>query len=103
MPSIHVGWAVLFAVVAWGTGSNTGRVLTIGHAGLTSYVVVVTGNHFWADGVVAAAIIAVVLVAMRLASARVATADALPDGPVHIDLPRPAEPEDRLTAGSRRG
>ena len=60
MPSIHVGWAVLFAVAAWRTRSTAGRFLTITHAALTSYVVVVTGNHFWLDGVVAAAIVAAV-------------------------------------------
>jgi hypothetical protein len=60
MPSIHVGWAVLFAVAAWGTGSAFARVIATGHAVLTSYVVVVTGNHFWLDGIVAAAMVAVV-------------------------------------------
>jgi hypothetical protein len=60
MPSIHVGWAVLFAVAAWGTGSTAARALTLVHAVLTSYVVVVTGNHFWLDGVVAALIVAAV-------------------------------------------
>jgi hypothetical protein len=59
MPSIHVGWAVLFAVAAWGTRSTVARVLLIVHVLLTSYVVVVTGNHFWLDGVAAAAIVAV--------------------------------------------
>ena len=59
MPSIHVGWAVLFAVAAWGTRSVLARVLATAHAVLTSYVVVVTGNHFWLDGVVAAAMVAV--------------------------------------------
>jgi hypothetical protein len=58
MPSIHVGWAVLFAVAAWATRSTAARVVTIAHAVLTSVVVVVTGNHFWLDGVVAAALIA---------------------------------------------
>lgn len=59
MPSIHVGWAVLFAVAAWGTRSVVARTLATAHALLTSYVVVVTGNHFWLDGVAAAAIVAV--------------------------------------------
>jgi hypothetical protein len=60
MPSIHVGWAVLFAVAAWGTRSLSARILTIAHAALTTYVVVVTGNHFWLDGIVAAAMVAAV-------------------------------------------
>jgi hypothetical protein len=59
MPSIHVGWAVLFAVAAWATRSTAARVVTITHAVLTSVVVVVTGNHFWLDGIVAAAMAAV--------------------------------------------
>jgi len=58
MPSIHVGWAVLFAVAAWGTGSRVARVAAVTHAVLTSYVVVVTGNHFWLDGAVAAVLVA---------------------------------------------
>jgi hypothetical protein len=67
MPSIHVGWAVLFAVAAWRTRSTTARALATAHALITSYVVVVTGNHFWLDGIVAAAIVAVVVpVASRL-------------------------------------
>jgi len=59
MPSIHVGWAVLFAIGVWGTRSTLARVLVTMHLSLTSYVVVVTGNHFWLDGIVAAAIVAV--------------------------------------------
>ena len=59
MPSIHVGWAVLFAVAAWTTRSTVARVVTTTHALLTAYVVVVTGNHFWLDGVVATAMVAV--------------------------------------------
>jgi hypothetical protein len=59
MPSIHVGWAVLFAIAAWSTRSWMARILATMHALLTSYVVVVTGNHFWLDGVAAAAMVAV--------------------------------------------
>ena len=58
MPSIHVGWAVLFGVAAWSTRSMIARTLLTAHALLTAYVVVVTGNHFWLDGVVAAAMVA---------------------------------------------
>jgi hypothetical protein len=58
MPSIHVGWAVLFALAAWQTRSRLGRALATGHALATAYVVVVTGNHFWLDGVVAALLVA---------------------------------------------
>jgi hypothetical protein len=72
MPSIHVGWAVLFAIAAWSTRSILARVLATGHAVLTSYVVVVTGNHFWLDGVVAAAMVAVAWPMVAKLSARAA-------------------------------
>jgi hypothetical protein len=70
MPSIHVGWAVLFAIAAWSSRSITARVLLTAHALLTSYVVVVTGNHFWLDGVVAAAMVLVAWPLMANLSAR---------------------------------
>jgi hypothetical protein len=70
MPSIHVGWAVLFAVAAWRTGSRAGRLLTLTHAALTSYVVVVTGNHFWLDGIVSVPLVAAATLVAWLASAR---------------------------------
>jgi hypothetical protein len=59
MPSIHVGWAVLFAIALWRTGSATARALGSVHVALTSYVVMATGNHFWLDGAVAAVLAAV--------------------------------------------
>jgi PAP2 superfamily protein len=65
MPSIHVGWAVLFALAAWRTGSRVGTVVATLHALLTSYVVVVTGNHFWLDGAVAAVLAAAATVAAQ--------------------------------------
>lgn len=59
MPSIHVGWAVLFLVAVWATGSRPARVVASVHVVLTSYAVVATGNHFWLDGLAAAAVVAV--------------------------------------------
>ena len=58
MPSIHVGWAVLFAIAVWPTGSRVARIAVTAHAVITSYVVMVTGNHFWLDGAVAAVLVA---------------------------------------------
>jgi len=65
MPSIHVGWAVLFAIAVWPTGSRPARILATAHAVMTSYVVVVTGNHFWLDGAVSALLVALAWVAAR--------------------------------------
>jgi len=67
MPSIHVGWALLFAMAAWRAGGPIARGLASAHAVLTAYVVVVTGNHFWLDGIVAAVLAATaVAVAARV-------------------------------------
>jgi len=68
MPSIHVGWAVLFAIAVWQTGSRSARLLATGHAVLTSYVVVVTGNHFWLDGAVSAVLVVLAWQAVRVIS-----------------------------------
>ncbi len=57
MPSVHVAWAVLVAVTICGAGGSRWRWAFIAHPVLTMVVVVVTGNHFWADGIVAVAIL----------------------------------------------
>lgn len=57
MPSVHVAWAVLVAVIICGAGAGRWRWAFIAHPVLTMVVVVVTGNHFWADGIVAGAIL----------------------------------------------
>jgi len=57
MPSIHVAWAVLGGVVVVAVSTSPWRWLAAGHAVLTILVVVVTANHFWADGIVAVALL----------------------------------------------
>jgi hypothetical protein len=61
MPSVHVAWSL---VVAWAVitrGTSRWRWLIVAHPVITVLVVVGTGNHYWADGVVAAAVVATVL------------------------------------------
>jgi hypothetical protein len=57
MPSVHVAWAVLIAWAVYRIGSGIGRYAGIVHAVVTAFVVVVTANHFWADGIVAVAVL----------------------------------------------
>lgn len=57
MPSIHVAWAVLVAVAVWRAGGRVAGTLGSVHAVLTMWVVMVTGNHFWLDGIVAAVLV----------------------------------------------
>jgi hypothetical protein len=62
MPSVHVGWAVLVAIAVCSVTTSRWRYLAVAHAVLTVFVVVVTGNHFWADGIVAVALLLAALV-----------------------------------------
>jgi hypothetical protein len=57
MPSLHVGWAVLVAVVCIQSGHSRRRWLWVLHPLITTLVVVVTANHYWLDGVVGALVI----------------------------------------------
>jgi hypothetical protein len=61
MPSVHVGWAILVAVAVIITLRTRWRWLALLYPALTTLVVVVTANHFWADGIVAAALLGAVI------------------------------------------
>ena len=63
MPSIHVAWATFVALCLWRmtTAKSVWRYLAIFHLVLTVWVIVVTGNHYWADGIVAVALLAITL------------------------------------------
>ncbi len=62
MPSLHVGWALLIAVVLARTGPRWLAVVGALYCATTAAVVVVTANHWWLDGAVAAALLGVGLV-----------------------------------------
>lgn len=57
MPSVHVAWAVLVGYYTWRISVSRWRVLGPVHAVLTILFVVITGNHWWLDGIVAVAIL----------------------------------------------
>jgi PAP2 superfamily len=64
MPSVHVAWSI---VVAWAVitrSPSRWRWLILLHPLVTVFVVVATGNHYWADGIVSAVIDAVVILAL---------------------------------------
>jgi PAP2 superfamily protein len=103
MPSVHVGWALLVAVVIVTTARGRWRWLAVLYPALTTLSVVVTANHFWLDGIAAAALLILVLAMQRLAgplSAVVAQRQRAYRvvGDQHIDV-RPGEPRpQRLVA-----
>ncbi len=94
MPSLHVGWALLIAVVVVRTARSRWRWLVVAHPVLTTAVVVVTANHYWVDAVAAALLLGLVL----LVTPR---PDAVPASAVWRRLTgRPSRP--RSQAGTTR-
>jgi hypothetical protein len=65
MPSVHVGWALLVALVVVQVSRSRWRWLALGYPALTLVAVVVTANHFWLDGIAAAALLALALAVQR--------------------------------------
>ena len=59
MPSLHIGWALLIALVVYRTGPRLLGLLAIAHAALTVFVVVITANHWFLDGLVAASLLGI--------------------------------------------
>jgi hypothetical protein len=59
MPSVHVAWAVIVGYYTWQISPSRWRVLGPVHTVLTVSFVVITGNHWWLDGIVAVAILIV--------------------------------------------
>jgi hypothetical protein len=63
MPSVHVGWAILVAIMVISAARSRWRWLAVLYPVATTLAVVVTANHYWMDGIVAALILVIVLLA----------------------------------------
>ncbi|UYM04065.1 phosphatase PAP2 family protein [Solicola gregarius] len=70
MPSLHVAWAVLVAVGIVVSTRTRWRWLAVLHPGVTLFVVVVTANHYWLDGLVGVALLVVAMWLARTALPR---------------------------------
>lgn len=82
MPSVHVGWALLVAWAVLSVSKSAARWWVLAHPIATVFVVVATANHFWLDGIVAAALLAMAIgVATVLPGARSAPRDPARDPP----------------------
>jgi hypothetical protein len=66
MPSVHVGWAVLIAIAVISASNSKWRWLILLHTGFTIFVVVATGEHFWFDGLAAAAFVVLAIGLQRV-------------------------------------
>ncbi|MFI6515861.1 phosphatase PAP2 family protein [Spirillospora sp. NPDC050679] len=89
MPSLHVGWALLVALAVVRLARGPWRWLLALHAPLTVFVVVITANHYWLDGVVAAGLLAFAVAAAALFE-RWGTAGAVVEMPVAKPAAEPA-------------
>jgi hypothetical protein len=69
MPSVHIGWALLVAVVIVNVSRSRWRWLALGYPAVTTLAVVVTANHYWLDGVAAAILLALALLLQRAGQA----------------------------------
>lgn len=57
MPSVHVAWALVVGYYTVRIGRSRWRWAAAAHPVLTVLVVVATANHWWLDGIVAAAVL----------------------------------------------
>lgn len=85
MPSVHVCWSTLVAAAVVTASTSTWRWLVIAHPVVTLWAVVATGNHWWADGIVA-----VMLLGAALGIVLAGEAAAARFGP---DAPEPDHPQ----------
>jgi len=104
MPSVHVGWALLVAIAVIGAARSRWRWLALLYPAMTTLAVVVTANHFWLDGIVAALVLGTVLL-IQIAGRRLHARRAGRLAAAHSDLPLyPAEPTwTRADNGGRAG
>ena len=69
MPSVHVAWAAIIGVTIVVAARTPWRWIALAHPVVTMIVVVVTGNHYWLDGVVGVIVAAFAVVFERRARA----------------------------------
>lgn len=65
MPSMHVAWAALIAIAVILCLRSPWRWLAPLYAVTILIVVVVTGNHYWLDGIVGLALLAIAILVLR--------------------------------------
>ena len=78
MPSMHVAWAALFALTVILAARTRWRWLAICYPAVTTTVVVITGNHYWLDGIVGVLLLGVAIAAVALATRPPRTAGPAP-------------------------
>ncbi|WP_223201080.1 phosphatase PAP2 family protein [Micromonospora sp. M42] len=83
MPSLHVGWALAIALALMAVTTGRLRWLWLLHPLATALVVVVTGNHYWLDGLVSVALLVAILAVLPRPA---------PDRPALVEAAGPVRP-----------
>jgi hypothetical protein len=96
MPSIHVAWAAAMALYIVVVARSRWRWLAVAYPLVTTWVVVVTGNHYLLDGVVAVAFLGVAVgVALAIESQRpmaLRSRHEAPGRPITLEAPAGISP-----------
>jgi hypothetical protein len=100
MPSVHVAWAMLVAVVVWRVTSSQWRWLAVAHAVMTWLVVISTANHFWLDGIVAFVLLVLACLVTTPVRAAISVGAAWVRGLTRRDLAHPESATDKLGASA---
>jgi hypothetical protein len=103
MPSVHVCWSVLVAWAVITHSTSRWRWLILAHPIVTVFVVVATGNHYWADAIVSVAIAGVVLAAQALLRARLAGFRRAASGSTRTPAPSAPSPAGAASVEERQG
>ena len=85
MPSVHVAWAAIIGVGIVVASSSKWRWFALAHPFVTMMVVVVTGNHFWLDGVFGVLVAATAVLFERQVRALVTRTRPAPDPDLDLD------------------
>jgi hypothetical protein len=89
VPSVHIGWALIVAIVIVHVSRSRWRWLALSYPVLTTLAVVVTANHFWLDGAAAVVLLALALLAQRAGQA-IRRRRTRPDRPPQQEETRPS-------------
>lgn len=105
MPSLHFGWSLMLAMGFVAIKRGRPSAIAFAHPAVTLFAIVVTGNHYWMDAIVAGLLVAVVGAAIVLwqlihapttqAGTRLSSAGCAPDGaePLDDDIDQTINPD----------
>jgi hypothetical protein len=89
MPSMHVAWAVLFALTVIVAARTPWRWLAVVYPAATTSVVVITANHYWLDAIVGVLLLGIAIAVVALATRPRSRRDPVPTTPAGTGPPAP--------------